>query len=283
MISIQGQIAGLQSQFRELDRQAIQHKAEGEKLKLKREALKNNQQEVKEASVKKNGESSLIKIESAEKKYKNAKASLEILRRRLTEVAGKSGEWVQKYQERSLLRQEIQKKLKPLQEEQQQLNERLVQINERLEEIKLDQKRDLLENQKLKEDLESLEEEWQSLLTIINNQKNELDQLNAELSVQQRTRIRLENDQTKLEKDIARLESRKETLQESRGTGALRILLESGLDGIHGAVANLGEVETRYRLALEVAAGARIGHIVVDDDLIAAKAIDLLIEHSRWK
>jgi len=53
-------------------------------------------------------------------------------------------------------------------------------------------------------------------------------------------------------------------------------LLEAGLDGIHGAVAQLGEVEDRHRLALEVAAGARMAQVVVDDDRIAARAIDLL-------
>jgi chromosome segregation protein len=41
-------------------------------------------------------------------------------------------------------------------------------------------------------------------------------------------------------------------------------------------VAQLGEVEERHRLALEVAAGARLAQVVVDDDQIAARAIDLL-------
>jgi chromosome segregation protein len=48
------------------------------------------------------------------------------------------------------------------------------------------------------------------------------------------------------------------------------------LDGIHGPVAQLGEVEELHRLALEVAAGARLGQVVVDDDRIAARAIELL-------
>ena len=95
-------------------------------------------------------------------------------------------------------------------------------------------------------------------------------------SLQQRTRQRLEQEQTELEREIARLDSRRETLQESRGTGALRLLLESGLEGIHGPVAQLGEVQERHRIALEVAAGARLAQVVVEDDAIAARAIDLL-------
>ena len=72
------------------------------------------------------------------------------------------------------------------------------------------------------------------------------------------------------------MDSRRETLQESRGTGALRLLLESGLEGIHGPVAQLGEVEERHRVALEVAAGGRLAQVVVEDDRIAARAIELL-------
>ncbi len=62
-----------------------------------------------------------------------------------------------------------------------------------------------------------------------------------------------------LEKDLSRLESRKEALNESRGSFALRILLEAGLEGIHGYVAQLGEVSEKNRYALEIAAGNRLG------------------------
>ena len=276
LISIQGEIAGLESQTRELDRQAIQHKNEGEILKEKRNDLKNQQQQLKEDSLNKEGQISSDKLVEEEKNLKDSKAAVDIARRRLTDVAGRSGEWVEEYKERSSLRQKIQIKLKPLQDEEQTLHERLVQINERLDEIKLDQNRDLLEDKKLNDELEKLDHEWHSISEIIKTHQQEIQQYVDELSVQQRTRVRLVNDQTKLEKDIARLESRRETLQESRGTGALKLLLESRLDGIHGPVANLGEVSNEYRLALEVAAGARLGHIVVDDDVIAAKAIELL-------
>ncbi|AAP99117.1 Chromosome segregation ATPase [Prochlorococcus sp. SS52] len=276
LIAIQGEIAGLDSQARELERQAIQHKEEGEKLKLKRQDIKILQNEVRQDSLKKTKEFPQSTIDSAEKRVKDAQSAVEVSRRRLTDIAGRSGVWLEEYKERTDIRQKLQSKLKPLQEEQQKLQERLVQINERLEELRIDQDRDIIENQKLNKELEVLDDEWQSLLKLIVIQQEEIDKFVDELSIQQRTRLRLENEQTKVEKDIARLESRKETLHESRGTGALRLLLEAGLEGIHGPVAHLGEVKNEYRLALEVAAGARIGQIVVDDDLIAAKSIELL-------
>jgi chromosome segregation protein len=48
------------------------------------------------------------------------------------------------------------------------------------------------------------------------------------------------------------------------------------MQGIHGPVAQLAEVEDAHRIALEVAAGGRLAQVVVDDDHIAARAIDLL-------
>ena len=102
--------------------------------------------------------------------------------------------------------------------------------------------------------------------------KNEIDLLN-------KTKLRLNNEQLRLEKDLSRLESRKEALNESRGSYALRILLEAGLEGIHGYVAQLGEVNEKIDM-LEIAAGNRLGQIV-DNDHIASKAIEILKEEGR--
>ncbi len=276
LIKIQGEIAGLETKSRELDRQAIYHKEEGEKLKEKSQELKLEKQNLLQNRLNNNDDLLDKKIEIAEKKFKDAQAAVEVSRRRLTDIAGRSGEWVEEFKERSLHRQNLQNKLKPLQEEQQKLTERLVQINERLEELIIDKDRDLLENKKLNDELKILETEWESVLKVISLQELEIANLNSELQLNKQTRARLEIDQSKLEREIARLESRRETLHESRGTGALRLLLESGMEGIHGPVADLGEVDQKFRLALEVAAGARIGHIVVDDDDIASNAIELL-------
>ncbi len=277
LISVQGDIAGLESKERALERQANDLKNDGEKLQLQRQDIKNQQQNLKKDSLdNSNRECLQNKIKLADNIFKDSQAAVEASRRRLTDIAGRSGAWLEEYKGRNIKRQKIHALLKPLQEEKQKLDERLSQISERLEELGDDQARDLLENKKLNAELEDLEKEWDSLLKLISNQKEEILNISNELCLHQKTRLRLENDQTKLEKDIARLESRRETLHESRGTGALRLLLESGLEGIHGPVAHLGEVDNVHKLALEVAAGSRIGHIVVDDDLIAAKAIELL-------
>ena len=45
--------------------------------------------------------------------------------------------------------------------------------------------------------------------------------------------------------------------------------------GNTGYVAQLGEVDEKNRYALEIAAGNRLGQIVVDNDHIAARAIEI--------
>ncbi|MBI4447520.1 chromosome segregation protein SMC [Candidatus Woesearchaeota archaeon] len=59
---------------------------------------------------------------------------------------------------------------------------------------------------------------------------------------------------------------------------ALTRIKESKISGIHGTVNELGEVNSKYALALEVAAGPRIKSFVVTSDVVAAKCISLLKE-----
>lgn len=59
-----------------------------------------------------------------------------------------------------------------------------------------------------------------------------------------------------------------QAILEARDTGALR--------GVHGTIAELAEVRPEHEVALNTAAGSRMQAIVVDDDSVAAEAIDLL-------
>ena len=276
LISVQAEIAGLETQSRELDRQAELNKQEGDKLQLQRQNLIIRKQEINEEAKKTKEDKLSNKLEIAEKKYTEKQAELEVTRRRFSDVADRSGELIEEQRERNNSIKSLQEKVMPLQEEKQKLEERLLSNNERLKELDIDSKKDITENNQLHKELNKLDTEWKGILQDIEHSNLFIKENNQLLSVQERTRFRLEKDQTRIEKEIARLESRRETLQESRGAGALRLLLKSGLEGIHGPVAQLGEVDENNRLALEVAAGTRICHVVVDDDQIASKAIDQL-------
>ncbi len=276
LLAVQAELAGLDTQTRELERQATNHHKEAEQLQTERQKIIDSRKDLNQEIQSKTKVENSNSLEAAEQNCKDAEAAVEVSRRRLSEVAGMSGVLIEDQRDRSSRRQKLQLKVKPLQNEQQTLEERLFQINSRKAELDSDQQKDLIQNQKLSKNLDRLAKESDDLLKSIETQKNQINEVVEALAVQQRTRSRLEQEQSRLEKEIARLESRKEALHETRGTGALRLLLESGLDGIHGPVAQLGEVDDCYRLALEVAAGARLGQVVVDSDQIAARAIDLL-------
>ena len=276
LLAVQAELAGLDTSARELERQAGQHQEEGQRLQGLRHDLANRRQQWLQQSRELESDPHQEALNQAEATCRNAEAAVEVSRRRLADVAGRSGAWLEQQKQRSGRRQDLQAVVAPLQEEQQLLQERLRQETDRLAELQQEQQQDGDDEQAVQQRLEQLELDWQTLLQALTTGKQELQNTADSVAIQQRTRARLEQEQTRLEREITRLESRRDALQESRGTGALRLLLEAGLDGIHGPVAQLGEVEDRYRMALEVAAGARLGQVVVDDDRIAARAIELL-------
>ena len=276
LIAVQAELAGLEASGRELARQADKHQREAEDLQRQRHELARLQGDLRTQQQALGSAADEGELQQAEAAVSAAEAAVELSRRRLGEVAGRSGTWLEAQKQRSQQRQQLAEQLSPLEAEHQQLLERLRQQHERLAEVSEAASAELSSNQSVQEQLAHVDGEWQQLLDALQQQQRQVQDLAEELALQQRTRSRLEQEQATLEREIARLDSRRETLQESRGTGALRVLLEAGLEGIHGPVAQLGEVNERVRLALEVAAGARLGQVVVDDDRIAARAIELL-------
>ena len=276
LLAVQAELAGLESSGRELARQGERHGQEAEELQRRRQQLQQSQEDLRRQRRALDEASGDGAIERAEALCREAEAAVELSRRRLGEVAGRSGSWLEDQQRRSRQRQELQERLEPLLAERQQLEERLRQAAERLEELGGEERLEGEAHAEAAETLAGLDAQERTLLAELGEHQRGAQELAEALGLQQRTRQRLEQEQTGLEREIARLDSRRETLQESRGTGALRLLLEAGLEGIHGSVAQLGEVEERLRVALEVAAGGRLAQVVVEDDRIAARAIELL-------
>jgi chromosome segregation protein len=103
-----------------------------------------------------------------------------------------------------------------------------------------------------------------------------LAKIEAEISLNQDTINRLQVEQREKQRQLDKLEATKQAQQEAQGTYASKIILNSDLPGVCGLVAQLGEVDSAYQLALEISAGSRLGFIVVEDDTIAAMGIKLL-------
>ncbi|MFO0104620.1 MAG: AAA family ATPase, partial [Cyanobium sp.] len=276
LLAVQAELAGLEARARELARQADQHQQRAEDLQRQRQELASRQGELRQQQQQGQAAGDGNALEAAEQACRSAEAAVEMSRRRLGEVAGRSGSWLEEQQRRSQERDRLSAAIGPLEAERQQRGERLRQGEERIGELRAELERDGSDDARALAQLEAAERERLALVEQLRQGEGQVQQLAEELALQQRTRSRLEQEQTQLEREIARIDSRRETLQESRGTGALRMLLEAGLEGIHGPVAHLGEVEERYRLALEVAAGGRLGQVVGEDDRCAARAIDLL-------
>src|SRR4029077_2115884 len=53
-------------------------------------------------------------------------------------------------------------------------------------------------------------------------------------------------------------------------------ILAANIPGVHGTIGQLGQVDDRYSIALEITIGGRMGHIVVEDDEVAAQCIEKL-------
>ena len=276
LIAVQGQLAELEAAGRELQRRAERHQQQASNLQQQR-----HQQQQQRADLQQ--QIQLLQSTDDSQLRQQADEACRALKQPLSSPAAAWRKWLAARaagwrSSRSAVAavRNCRPCSSPQQAEAVQLDERLRQEQERQQELQAELAREQQGSGSAAEQLKELQVAQQELLQLIAKHKQRVQELAEALSLQQRTRIRLEQEQQQLERDIARHDSRRETLQESRGTGALRLLLEAGLDGIHGPVAQLGEVEERHRLALEVAAGARLAQVVVDDDRIAARAIELL-------
>ncbi|MBI2657988.1 chromosome segregation protein SMC [Candidatus Woesearchaeota archaeon] len=85
-----------------------------------------------------------------------------------------------------------------------------------------------------------------------------------------------------INEELAKLRAKDITIKEFArlDLGVKKILeLKGKRDGIYGTVADLGNVSSKYAVALEVAAGPRIKSIVVENDRLAAELISYLKEN----
>ena len=166
--------------------------------------------------------------------------------------------------------------LEPQRTEQAQLQERIHLLERQLQEQTQNQqtleqrlKQQKTEQVTVETQLAAVQQQIQSLAQGLANAEQELQ-------IQQETRDRLLNEQREKQRRLDKLEAQTQALQEAQGTHATQLILQMNLPGVCGLVAKLGRVEPRYQLALETAAGARLGNLVVDDDGVAAAAIELL-------
>src|SRR5919199_3915822 len=205
-----------------------------------------------------------------------AQEALNQNREKANAIASASEAWVQ--QQTALNRQieALLQTIDPQRTEQAQLQERHNQLSRQIEEQT--QLLQTLEPEIATKQAQATELETQ--LTLSSQQVQTLAQTLAateqELQIQQQTQTRLLAEQRDKQRQLDKLEAQAQAQQEAQGTYATKVIVQSALPGVCGLVAQLGRVEPRYQLALETAAGARLGNLVVEDDGVAAAGIELL-------
>jgi len=208
--------------------------------------------------------------------YNQANNLLKERREMADAIAAASEAWVQ---EQSQLTREIstlQNNLNPQRTEQATFTERLAQIASKVEEGKAtlaNIETTLAEKNK---GLATLEQEVSDAQTKIQTLASQLAATESDRELQRDTQKRLLIEQRNKQRDLDRLEATKQAQQEAQGTFASKAILNADLSGVHGMVVQLGKVEPKYHLALETAAGGRLGFIVVEDDRVGAQGIELL-------
>jgi len=78
-----------------------------------------------------------------------------------------------------------------------------------------------------------------------------------------------------LEKEVVRLEAQAQARGEA-GSNVLKSVL--AMEGVYGTIMQLAQAPPEYALALNVAAGGKLHYVVVEDDMVAARAIQYLKE-----
>ncbi|MDJ0901067.1 MAG: AAA family ATPase [Xenococcus sp. MO_188.B8] len=244
-------------------------------LEKTQQNLQQYQQELGELTNNKN----LLERETVpqlSQQYQQAKNLLKERRENADAIAAASEAWVQ--EQASLTREisALQNNLNPQRTEQATITERLSQL-----EIKIKEETEFLSN--IETDLNNKRATQESLAKeVIDAESNiqaiaeQLATLESDRNLQRETQQRLLVEQRNKQRELDKLEATKTAQQEAQGTYASKIILNANLPGVHGLVVQLGQVEKRYQLALETAAGGRLGYIVVESDRVGAEGIELL-------
>jgi chromosome segregation protein len=205
-----------------------------------------------------------------------AQQALAQIREQSQAIAASADAWVR---EQTQLRQQMETLLATLDPQRSEL----AQLQERVEQLGRQSTAQTGETQTLAQTIAETQQQLATAQTELENQQTNVQALAATLATTeetvrttQDTQSRLQREQREKQRQLDQLEAKEEAQQEAQGTLATRVLLKADLSGVCGLVANLGRVEPQYQIALETAAGARMGHLVVNDDGVAAAGIELL-------
>ena len=220
-----------------------------------------------------------LKIENAQKIEAAIKEKNEELKKILEDMTGLSSTAEQHIENRNRLRKELedlQDKENQLLKEKYPLESELKNLLESVEDAKVklaeleEMKANYVSDFDLKQTLvEQLAKEMQDFKSLQQSKMHDLDTTNNEIN-DLNYNIRMAYGK------VQKLETQKQIAANTASTIAIDTIMNAKLRGVHAPLMKLGTVDKEYSLAMEIAFGGRMGHIVVDDEHVASVAIELL-------
>ncbi|BAY76027.1 chromosome segregation SMC protein [Nostoc linckia NIES-25] len=278
LLAVQSTLATQEAERKQLLRQQTELQTSSQETAKR---LAQTQQEIEQHrhSLQEIAETQLVEtrlIASSQQQRNEAQQTLETSRQAAAEIASASEAWVQQQTAFNRQIETLLQILEPQRTEQAQLRERNNQLQQLIQEQTQLIERYEPELAAKQAECSRIETEFNASSEPIQNLAQNLSATEQELQIQQETQKRLLAEQREKQRQLDKLEAQTQAQQEVQGTQASKVILQSGMPGVCGLVVQLGRVEPRYQLALEIAAGGRLGHIVVEDDGIAAAGIELL-------
>ncbi|MCU4974457.1 chromosome segregation protein SMC [Halobacteria archaeon AArc-m2/3/4] len=303
----QGKVVRLQEDLEDLNAE-IERKGEDEQLEIKSEIeeikgdisrledrIETSEEQIEEAEAKRREafvqidrkQERVEELQSEMREHKLEKASikaeiqeregtLEELQREIDEVDTEYDEVKAELADRKDALEEAKTEKNDLQREQDRLldeaRRRSNAISEK--ETAIEEKREQLpeladERSDLERELEKAEKNRENIASVVDDLKDEKRRLQSDLDD-------LDDELQAKQQEYAELEAAAGESGDSSFGRAVTTILNSGIDGVHGAVAQLGSVSGEYAVACETAAGNRLANVVVDDDVIGQQCIEHL-------
>ncbi|MEH2299668.1 MAG: chromosome segregation protein SMC [Nostoc sp.] len=278
LLAVQSTLATQEAERKQLQRQLTELETATQETAKR---LAQTQQEIQKyrLSLEEIAETEVVEtrlIASLQQQRDEAQQALETSREAAAEIASASEAWVQQQTAFNRQIETLLQTLEPQRTEQAQLRERNNQLQQLISEQTLLIERDEPQLVQKQAECSRVETEFNASSEPIQNLAENLSATEQELQIQQETQKRLLFEQREKQRQLDKIEAQTQAQQEVQGTQASKVILQSGMPGLCGLVVQLGKVEPRHQLALEMAGGGRLGHIVVEDDSIAAAGIELL-------
>ncbi|KAL4860551.1 hypothetical protein BDV12DRAFT_102698 [Aspergillus spectabilis] len=219
------------------------------------------------------------RFNAAKDQEDDAKAKLteaETVRQRLYAKQGRNSRFKNKSERDKWLQAEIKNNYTSISSVQEVLSQTQEDITELENEVALLEP----ETERLRQQIDGRGDTIQSVEQQVQSAKDERERLIDQRKELWREEAKLDSILSNASKEVDRAERNLSQMMDhntSRGIAAVRrIKRQHNLEGVYGTLAELFEVNDRYRTAVEVTAGQSLFHYVVDTDETATKVLEIL-------